>query len=131
MQALDEFGNIIAQGDLSENIKLIYIGPSYFNRTISPNARTHLLVGTTVGYYAYKEKFSWIGEIVDITGGTIGFGFSFGADFLTSDNFAIGLQASLLLGWLNNFKIDGDKFELDESENLSRLDITIGFRFLP
>ncbi len=131
MQAIDALGNIIAQGDLNENIKLLYVGPSYFNRTISPGTKTHLLLGFTMGYYAYNEKLSWIGETIYITGGTVGFGFSIGADFLTSDNFAIGLQASLLVGWLNKIKIDGEEFELEESENLSRLDLTIGFRFLP
>ena len=131
MQGIDAAGNIIAQGDLTENIKLIYFGPSYFNRTISPGAKTHLLIGFTTGYYIYNEKLSWIGETINITGGTIGFGFSFGVDFLTSDNFAIGLQGSLLVGWLNKVRVDGDLIELDENENLSRIDLTIGFRFLP
>ncbi|MBN2174903.1 MAG: hypothetical protein JW731_12285 [Bacteroidales bacterium] len=128
---LDENGIILAQGDLSETIGLFYIGPSYFGRSISKSGNTHWLSGLTLGYYAFNEELSWLGETIDITGRTVGFGFSFGVDFLTSDNFAIGLQAALLMGWLDKVEIDGEEVELDETENLSRIDLTIGIRFLP
>lgn len=131
VSGVDEFGNIIATGDLTENIKLLYFGPSYFSRYINPNGKTHWLYSMTAGYYTYDEDFEWLGETVDITGGTVGFGFSLGVDFLSSENLALGLQVSALMGWLNKFNVDGDEVDLDESENLSRIDLTFGIRFLP
>jgi len=128
---IDSTGNIIAQGDLNTNDKLFYVGPSYFNRSSSSNAKRHLLFGLTMGYYGYIQDLDWIGETVKVTGGTLGFGFSLGVDFLTSENFAIGLQASILMGWLKKVKVEGVLIELPEKENLTRIDLTIGFRFLP
>lgn len=128
---IDSTGNIIAQGDLNTNDKLFYVGPSYFNRSSSSNAKRHLLFGLTMGYYGYNQNLEWIGETVKVTGGTIGYGFSLGVDFLTSENFAVGLQASILMGWLKKVKADGVLIELAEKENLTRIDLTIGFRFLP
>ncbi|MCD4731270.1 MAG: hypothetical protein K8R74_11750, partial [Bacteroidales bacterium] len=128
---IDSLGNIIAQGDLNQNVNLFYVGPSYFSRSIGSNTKTHVLFGLTMGYYGYNERLNWIGETVNLTGGTIGFGFSLGVDFLSSEHFAAGLQASLLMGWLKKIKVDGNLIELAERENLTRIDLTIGFRFLP
>ncbi|MCF8368378.1 MAG: hypothetical protein K9G76_04990 [Bacteroidales bacterium] len=129
--AVDEFGDIIASGDLTENISLLYIGPSYFTRYITGYGKTHWLYGITAGYYSYKEDFEWLGETVDITGATAGLGLTFGADFPSSNNFALGFQVSMLIGWLSEIDIDGQTTTLDESENLSRFDFTVGIRILP
>lgn len=128
---IDSSGNIIAQGDLNTIDNLFYIGPSYFNRSSSSSSNRYLLIGLTMGYYRYSQNLDWLEETVKVTGGTIGFGFSLGVDFLTSERFAAGLQASILMGWIKDVKMDGVLIELAERENLTRIDITIGFRFLP
>lgn len=127
----DEHGNIIATDDLSENIKLIYFGPSYFHRASKSNGKIYLLFSLTMGYYGYNETLNWNGETAELTGETFGLGFSFGADFLTSEKFAIGLEATLLAGSLKKLTIDGIEVELDDYESLTRIDLTIGIRFLP
>jgi hypothetical protein len=124
-------GSIIAYGDIEENVKLFYIGPTYLSRHIRPSGKTHWLAGMTVGYYNFNEDMTFLGEAVQINGGTVGFGVSLGVDILTTENFAFGIQTSALLGWLNKVKVDGEEVELEESENLSRIDISFGFRILP
>lgn len=131
MVLYDIDGTILAQGDIEDNIRLFYIGPSYFNRSISTDSKRYLLYSLTVGYYTYNDKAIVFDEPVSITGGSFGFGLSMGVDFLTSDDFAIGLQASFLMGWLNKVEVDGIELDLEESENLSRIDLSIGIRFLP
>ncbi len=122
---------ITVNGDIEENISLYYIGPSYFHVSPVSGGGTNFVFGMTGGYYGYGEKFRFSGESMKITGGTVGFGMGFGFDFLASDDFAIGLQASALLGWINKMKMDGETVELNESENISRIDLTIGFRLYP
>lgn len=127
---VDEDGNILALGDMTEDIKLYYIGPSYFYRHIYDNSKIHLLSGFTIGYYNFSEMVDWLGESLYIRGETVGFGFALGFDFATSHIVAIGVQASVLFGKLNKFKIGNNVIELEDSESLSRVDLTIGFRIL-
>jgi hypothetical protein len=127
----DDLGNILAIGDLEEDISLYYVGPSYMSRLVNSIGNVHFLYTLTAGYYAYQEEMSFLGESIDIKGGSIGFGISVGMDFLASENFALEAQVSVLMGWLSKFDIDGQSVDLEESENLSRIDLTLGIRLFP
>ncbi|MCB2221130.1 MAG: autotransporter outer membrane beta-barrel domain-containing protein [Bacteroidetes bacterium] len=127
----DDLGNILAIGDVEEDISMYYVGPSYMSRLVNSMGNVHFLYTLTAGYYAYQEEMSFLGESIDIKGGSIGFGMSAGIDFLASENFALEAQVSVLMGWLNKFKIDGQSVDLEESENLSRIDLTLGIRLFP
>ena len=127
----DENGAVIATGDLSEDVKLFFLGLTYLNRKYSADRSSYFFLGLNLGYYGYDEDAAIINYDIDVKGETLGFGLSLGFDFLTADNFALGIQASGLFGWLDKMRINGDEVELSENENLSRIDFTVGIRFLP
>ncbi len=125
----DSYGNIIAVGDMKDDIRLFYIGPSYTMRSSSNEGKSYILGSFTLGYLSYKDNAYVVNTEIDIKGATVGLGISIGGDIIISENIAFGIQTSVLLGVLDKIIVDGQSLDLNESENLSRVDISLGLRF--
>lgn len=126
---VDIDGNIIAVGDMKDDIRLFYLGPSYTMRSSSNEGKSYILGSFTLGYLSYKNNAYVVNTDIDITGATVGLGISIGGDIVISENIALGIQASVLLGFLDKIIMNGQSLDLNESENLSRIDISLGLRF--
>lgn len=125
---MDNYGSILATGDLEENVTIYYFGPSYWNITPLSRGGSNFIFGVTLGYYGYHNKYSFLNEETIRNGGSFGLGFNLGTDFFISENIALGIKTGLLIGWANKLRENGEVIDLDRKENLTRVDITIGLR---
>ena len=120
---------------IKDDIKINFIGPSFLMRYPSRKNLNAFYMGMALGYMSYADDASYF-EDFTITGKTLGVSFDFGYDFATSDNMAIGIQLSLVGGTLSKITYDNgiqsEVIELDDDskESLTRIDLSIGLRFL-
>jgi len=126
---IDSDGNIIAVGFMKDDIRLFYLGPSYTMRSSYDEGKSYILGSFSFGYLSYKDNAYVVNTEIDIKGSTIGLGISIGGDIIISENIAFGIQASVLLGFLDKIIVDGQSLDLNESENLTRIDLSLGLRF--
>jgi len=122
-------------GEMSDNINTYFIGPSFLNRMISANRKGALIMNFSLGYLGYVNN-NVIVDRYKLTGSTVGMVMDIGYDFTISENLSWGLQASWLVGTLTKMTVDDGtsvqtiEFEKDQYESLSRLDLSVGLRFL-
>ncbi len=120
---------------LNEEIDMMFIAPVASYRLLDAKKKNALIMDLGVGYLGYYDNISSINNVT-ITGGTMGVRWGIGYDFMISDNYAIGLQFSMLSGTLTQIEIsdgtttESKSLEADEYESLSRIDLSIGFRFI-
>lgn len=125
----------IKTGMMSDDISINYVGPFFAMRYLNASQKNGLLMNLGLGYTAYKNDAVMI-DSYRITGNTLGLGIEIGYDFGISDNFAVGIMASYLSGVLIKVVVnDGTNIEtvtLDKGsyENLARINLTIGLRFI-
>ncbi|MCF6140747.1 hypothetical protein L1S34_05565 [Flavobacterium sp. K77] len=128
-------GNFIS-GDIADNIKISFIGPSFI---ISDNLNGKLgepSLELALGYMAYRNDASIVGNPVKITGGDVGIVGGLGYHFKVRPNFLIGPQFNFAGSVLKKLKYtyeDGStqtiKLNEEEYENLLRIDLAIGAKF--
>ncbi|MDB4335005.1 hypothetical protein OAA06_01460 [bacterium] len=121
-------------GDMSDDIDISFIGPSFFTRFMLPNKNQSYHVNFSIGYMIYSHDNLLIDRF-KYTGTTSGTALDIGYDFGLSENLSIGLQISLIGGSLGAItKDDGTdietlKLESGDYESLNRIDFSIGLRF--
>ncbi len=126
---VDSLGKIIATGQVKDDIRTYYAGPSIFLRKDLNTGKIYFYGGGSVVYMFYHDdKYLVVANHV-FTGSTIGWEFFFGSEFIVTENTFIGIQIGSLYGSLKKEKVDGQMITLDQDENLSRLDFTVGIRF--
>ncbi len=122
-------------GNLSDDISINFIGPFFSTRLLDTHKKNSLLMNLGIGYMGYTDKVVIISDF-KIKGSTLGICWDIGYDIGLSENFAIGFQLSYITGTLTQYKLsDGittEKIELekDNYESLSRIDLSIGLRFI-
>ncbi|MBL7105709.1 MAG: hypothetical protein ISS18_15395 [Bacteroidales bacterium] len=67
----DSYGNIIAVGDMKDDIRLFYIGPSYTMRSSSNEGKSYILGSFTLGYLSYKDNAYVVNTEIDLDFDTI------------------------------------------------------------
>jgi hypothetical protein len=120
-------------GELSDNISVIFLGPS-FNARFRDKRQNTIALGLGIGYVGYQDKGVLIRELT-IKGNTIGICWDAGYDFQIADNWSVGFQLSIKTGMLTRIELDDGvstqsvKLEEDSYEDLYRIDLSIGIRF--
>ena len=121
--------------DISDDISIHHIGPSLHYRTTSLNNKSSFIFTVSVGYLGYKN-LSKINQYFTMTGKTLGSSLGINYDHIFSQNFALGLELSLLTGILSKITVDDGirqqeiEYEEGQYDNLSRIELTIGLRFI-
>lgn len=123
-------GELVKYGSIKDDIKIMLLGPGFYERLISKDKKTCIIAGVILGYMDYKDDFELLGEEIQITGKTIGLSVSFGAEYLFNLHFAVGMSVSYFIGSLHSMEYDGIKYDLDDPENLNYLNLNCGIRFL-
>ena len=129
----DSFGNR-RYGQLADNIKISFYGPSISSRLISANKKNCFLLSYALGYIGYKNNSVLVDEYL-ITGNTFGMDMDIGYDIGITDKLQVGLQISMFSGYLTSYKLnDGTTTETinltkGNYESLYRIDFSIGIRF--
>lgn len=123
-------------GPMEDNININFYGPSLTSRVLSVNKNSAFITAVGLGYLSYKNKAYFIDDNLTISGNTFGMVLDLGYDIGLSEQMALGLQLSFTLGTLRKLEIDYgnyiDTIELESEsyENLSRIDLSIGLRFI-
>ena len=83
--------------DISDEISIHYVGPSFHFRSISLNKKSTFICAVSAGYVGYKN-LSKIGQYYNSTiiGQTAGFSFGIFYDHTVSQHVAIGIELALL-----------------------------------
>jgi len=115
-------------GTLLERYRVDYIGPFLGVRSFMGKNR-HLAFGHFgFGLVKYRNNAQVGFEEFLLKGQAIAFSADIGYDFFVTQNFAIGLIASLTLGNVE-YKTDNLKNLRSGKENVTHVDIALGFRF--
>lgn len=130
-------GEIIGQGEISDNIVINFIAPSFNYRYILPSRKAALQAHYALGYLSYNNNSKVINEDLKITAQS--FGVSLGAHVIIP----LGQRLSFIIGGTlvgGNFRklkvkhangttqtIEAEKD--NERENVSRIDLSAGLRF--
>nr|WP_319401432.1 hypothetical protein [uncultured Carboxylicivirga sp.] len=120
--------------EMSDDIDIFFIGPSFNTRLYDKNKRNAFLMSMAIGYMDYTDNGRLVNS-VKISGSTLGMSFDMGYDVYLSDNFSLGFQLSFLAGTLTKIEqFDGIstttvKLEENQYENLARIDFSVGLRF--
>jgi outer membrane autotransporter protein len=131
---IDDQGNIIATGTLSDDITTQFVAPFLSLRFNNKAYTGAFLMGLSMGYIGYKNKAELVYPM-ELNGSTFGLSLEMGYDIKLSDNLFLGFQASFLMGALSKMTMEDTngsqtiEFEEGEYESMSRLDLSVGLRF--
>jgi hypothetical protein len=123
-----------AVGLLEDNIVVHSITPMFSFRFEEPNATQLYYLNIGFGYSAYKNRFTAVNPYT-ITGSTMNGFMEFGYEFKINNHNGIDVSLSYLSGALSSITIDDGttqrtiQLEGDNRENISRLNLNIGFKF--
>lgn len=123
-------------GTLSDHTVLQTIGPLFTSRLFDHKKLNFFNVSAGLGYSFYSDEGEAVISKFSIEGGCYTSFVEMGYDRMISSKIAVGIRFTMLAAVLNNYNytIDGvlnsRSLSAEEAENLSRIDISIGFRFL-
>lgn len=118
-------------GEMSDNIQVNYIGPTYSKRSPIGNSRIAVFTCLSLGYVQYRNNLTMIlpGRL---TANTFGLAVSANVDFPVSETAFLFIQARLVRSSFKSYRIEmGGESSYETmppgvSESLDRLDGTIG-----
>ncbi len=140
INSLDEGGNLV-NGTLDETIKIPFYALSLLGRKLSVDKKSAFIYGVSLGSLGYDDKRIFKHSTIPNyelknESTTLGLGLELGYDIGISNNFALGLQLSLIMGSTTELKIEDSlnnsetqKFDDDNPLSLSHVDFSIGLRF--
>ena len=117
-----------------DNISISFIGPAFYTRIYNHSKTNYWNFNFAIGYMEYRDKGELKSIPVTIKGNTAGFVWDIGYDFRISDNWAMGVQVSMVSGILYEYKVTENgrtkniKLEKGSYEGLTHLNINIGIR---
>lgn len=120
---------------VSDDINIIFIGPSYMLTRKIMDGKLNFQVDVAVGYMGYLDK-SFIFNNYTIKGSTFGVATGFGMNYNICKEFSVGPKVSLLGGSLTKVDIRGNngyelsyKYPKDKYESLWRIDLGLNAIF--
>lgn len=122
-------------GSMSDDISIVFVGPYISTRVPSMYRNDAFLMNLSLGYMGYRNDKVVFDDFL-LKGKTIGLSLDFGYDIGFSKNIAMGIQLSLYSGYLSKYVMTdnlGSRTIIlgeEQYESLSRLDLTIGLRFM-
>lgn len=125
----------IIYGLLRDDITMHFFGPTVCTRVSSANKKTHIISNFSVGYLAYRNEATLINDFT-LTGSTAGLMCDIGVDVNIAKNLALGVVFAYKLGTLNQYNYQDAnqrrtiKLDKDNLESISRIDISLGLRWI-
>jgi len=121
-------------GDLRDDIKTKFYGPTFFVTSNSINGKWVLNAAVSIGYIDYVNHFTLIDHYL-LTGNTVGFYYDLDFIVRLDNNIALGLRMALMTGYLDQMTVDDGthietiNFDNGEGEELSRLEFSFGLKW--
>ena len=110
-----------------------FIGPSVLFKFVSSNGKNAWVSSASIGYMGYKQEQQIGNRNSTYTAATLGGNLDFGYDIYLSKKLSLGLMVSFAAGSLGEVDLEengiSQTIELDERENLSRIDFSAGLRW--
>lgn len=112
----------------SDDKYLFYVGPSFLAHTDLMKDKWTVYGRATVGFMNFRNAIRNVGAIT-YKRGTFGYGIEAGCDYLVNKYFSVIGQVSYMGGSISKVKNGADQeFELNETEDLSRLNVSVGVK---
>ncbi|MBR1774377.1 MAG: hypothetical protein IJ759_02525 [Bacteroidales bacterium] len=128
-------------GSSSDDRWLFYVGPSFTAHTDLIKEHYTLFAKATAGYLNFRNAQRALVNTTDAYGNqtttiasttykraTFGYGLSLGMSYLLSKYFSIDCSLGYLGGSVSKLKAADNTFDLDENENLSRINLNVGVK---
>ncbi|MCF0057391.1 outer membrane beta-barrel protein [Dyadobacter sp. CY356] len=122
--------------DFSDDVSIQFIGPSVVYQSPFENGKTSVLAGFAMGYQSYKNNARAYGKDFTLKGNATGWAVSLGLEQKLSNHLAINLSGACYLGTSYKFRkemagqTETIKLSRENFEDLSRIEITLGIKFL-
>lgn len=122
---------------LKDDEYIFYFGPTIKYIINEVFEKASIYARATVGYMSFRNSsiikgINTSNKVVGLNaifrGQTIGLGLDLGLDYKINDYLSVGCNTGVLGGNLNKLKILDSEKQLEQSENLYRLNLTIGVR---
>ncbi len=125
--------NTIGYG-IDETIYTRFVGPSVLSRVLTANGKNAWVSGIALGQLFYRSETTLGGRNFIAEQATFGMSLDFGYDIYLSEKWSLGIATNLFFGSLTEVDLTGndvsETLELDERESLSRIDFSVGLRWL-
>jgi hypothetical protein len=122
--------------DLTEDVTIEHLSGLLTHRTILKSHRTSVLTSLLLGYQPYQNKVSYRADHFTFSGKTMGWGVSVGLEQRLGENLGLSVTGTAMMGavYRLNRKTEISSATLhlskDDSVDLSRFSLTVGFGFL-
>jgi hypothetical protein len=113
---------------IEDNINIDFIGPSFIAYMPLVKNNSFFYTNFSIGKISEKNKGKIMGDDFEVKGSSVGVYSSIGFDVLLTRNISLGLQSGLMLGSIDKFYVNDVEIELDEPDNLARIDIMVGLK---
>lgn len=123
------------ENELTEDVAIQFIGGQITHKAISKNPRNAILTSLLLGYQPYRNHVQEGDNQFTFNGKTMGWGVSVGFEHSFSQKFALNLTGSAMMGAVYRlqrktaFNTETLHLSKDDSVDLSRFSLSIGFSF--
>ena len=120
----------------SEKVTIQHLSGALIHRSFLKNGKTAILTSLLLGYQPYENKSAINAQQFTFSGKTMNWGVSVGIEHPLSSKFALNLTGTAMMGAIYRLQrkteLSTETLHLskDDSVDLSRFSLTLGFRFL-
>lgn len=120
----------------SEKVTIQHLSGALIHRSFLKNGKTAILTSLLLGYQPYENKSMVGAQQLTFSGKTMNWGVSVGIEQPISAKFALNLTGTAMMGAIyrlqrkTEFSTETLHLSKDDSVDLSRFSLTLGFRFL-
>jgi hypothetical protein len=120
----------------SEKVTIQHLSGALIHRSFLKNGKTAILTSLLLGYQPYENKSTVGAQSFTFSGKTMNWGVSVGVEQPLNSKFALNLTGTAMMGAIyrlqrkTEFSSETLHLSKDDSVDLSRFSLTLGFRFL-
>lgn len=120
----------------SEKVTIQHLSGALIHRSFLKNGKTAILTSLLLGYQPYENKSAVGAQQFTFSGKTMNWGVSVGIEQPLNSKFALNLTGTAMMGAIYRlqrktaFSTETLHLSKDDSVDLSRFSLTLGFRFL-
>ena len=120
----------------SEKVTIQHLSGSVIHRSFLKNGKTAILTSLLLGYQPYENKSTVGAQQFTFSGKTMNWGISVGIEQPIGPKFALNLTGTAMMGAIYRlqrktaFSTETLHLSKDDSVDLSRFSVTVGFRFM-
>ncbi|MCF0073224.1 porin family protein [Dyadobacter sp. CY261] len=129
-------GNANLDSSQSEKVTIQHLSGALIHRSFLSNGKTAILSSLLLGYQPYENKSTVGNQPLTFSGKTMNWGVSVGIEQPINNKFALNLTGTAMMGAIYRlqrktaFSTETLHLSKDDSVDLSRFSLTLGFRFL-